>query len=49
VAESPPHVVVSTTGVKTDYGEPVARSAKTPPSPDAPRVVDEPTEEDQGD
>lgn len=49
MAESPPHVVVSTTGVKTDYGDRVARSAKTPPPLDAPRVVDEPAEEDQRD
>jgi hypothetical protein len=49
VPESPPHVEVTSTGVKTDYSERVPRSAKTPPPPGAPRVVEEPDEEDERD
>lgn len=49
MAESPPHVEVTSTGVKIDYGDRVARSAKTPPPPDAARVVDEPAPEDPDD
>lgn len=49
MAESPPHVEVSTTGVKIDYGDRVVRSAKTPLPAAAPRVVDEPAAEDPDD
>lgn len=40
MAESPPPVTVSTTGVKTDFGDRVPRSARPPAPPETPQVVE---------
>lgn len=45
MAESPPHVEVTSVGVKHDHGELAEGARATAPPRDAPRVPDQPPRE----